>query len=113
MTDDYAAERAEVGRRITEAMGDRKQEAVAQRLGVSQPTVGRWMRGANLPDPVRLRQLADLLGVPAAWLMQPLFGEVSDPEQDELLGDLAAARRRLDRLESRLRGLPAGSSDAG
>ncbi len=106
MSNDYAPQVAEVGRRIAEAIGDMTQEAVAKRVGVTQPTVGRWIAGKAIPEMVTLRRLADTLGVPAAWLLQPLLGDAEPADTDDLLREVAEARTRIDRLESRLRGLP-------
>ena len=42
------------------AYGD-TQEAFAQRLGCSFPTVSRWLNGHTVPSPAYCRQLDDLL----------------------------------------------------
>lgn len=44
------------------------QEAVADRLEVSQNTVSRWAKGAAFPDIVEARKLADLFGVSLNYL---------------------------------------------
>lgn len=40
--------------------GHRTQGWLARQLGVSRPTVYRWVQGENSPDPVRRRQVQDL-----------------------------------------------------
>jgi CheY-like chemotaxis protein/DNA-binding XRE family transcriptional regulator len=56
---------AELVARIREHTGD-TQEALAQRLGVSFPTINSWERGRSRPRPTHRRQLealADELGI--------------------------------------------------
>lgn len=55
------------------------QEALGERLGVTNKTISRWETGTYLPDIGRLQKLSDLLGVSVNEL---LAGEkLEDPEQ--------------------------------
>ena len=36
------------------------QEGLARLIGVTQPTIGQWLRGENRPDPSKLRKLAEV-----------------------------------------------------
>lgn len=45
------------------------QEAVAAAIGVSQPTVQRWLKGSHLPDAEDLAKLADLFKISADDLL--------------------------------------------
>lgn len=55
---------------------EQPREAIADRLGVSRPTLSRWMRGTNLPHPVMrapiLKKIADLLDAKAKVLDREL-----------------------------------------
>lgn len=57
------------------------QAQVADRLGVGQEAISRLERGAVMPTLVRLAQLADILSVPIAALLDessPLTVDVTD-----------------------------------
>lgn len=45
------------------------QEKLAQELGVTRQAVGRWEKGAGLPDAVGLTNLARVFDVDAEWLL--------------------------------------------
>lgn len=53
--------------RLNECIGTPKpkltQDEVARALDISQPKVGRWLKGESLPDAQELSKLADLFGV--------------------------------------------------
>jgi transcriptional regulator with XRE-family HTH domain len=36
------------------------QEGLGKQVGVAQVTVGKWLKGENLPDPKSLRKLAEI-----------------------------------------------------
>ena len=55
------------------------QSALADRLGVTQPTVANWEAGVHDPRQLMLAKLADALGVSLGWLAG---GERSDSERD-------------------------------
>ena len=53
------------------------QEKLAQELGVTRKAVGRWEKGAGLPDAVGLTNLARVFDVDAEWLLDEAS---SDPQ---------------------------------
>jgi transcriptional regulator with XRE-family HTH domain len=55
------------------------QGALADRLGVTQPTVANWEAGVHDPRQLMLAKLAEALGVSLGWLAG---GERSDRERD-------------------------------
>jgi transcriptional regulator with XRE-family HTH domain len=59
----------EWGRYVKYVIGDDDQTTVAARVGVSQPTVGRWLKGM-VPDPGAVAALAEEYGrsVPEAFV---------------------------------------------
>jgi transcriptional regulator with XRE-family HTH domain len=59
----------EWGRYVRYVIGDDDQTTVAARVGVSQPTVGRWLKGM-VPDPGTVAALAEEYGrsVPEAFV---------------------------------------------
>ena len=57
-------------RSLMVAYGD-TQEAFAQRLGCSFPTVSRWLNGHTVPSPAYCRQLDDLLAERQRQLAEP------------------------------------------
>ena len=44
--------------------------AVAERLGVSDSTINRYLNGGRAPDPEMIQQLADVYGKPVEWFFQ-------------------------------------------
>lgn len=46
------------------------QQGLGSLIGVSQVTVGQWLRGRNNPDPAQLSKLAEVSGVDTIWLFQ-------------------------------------------
>lgn len=59
------------------------QGALADRLGVTQPTVANWEAGVHDPRQLMLAKLADALGVSLGWLAG---GERSEAERDKGAG---------------------------
>ena len=53
------------------------QEKLAEELGVTRQAVGRWEKGAGLPDAVSLTNLARVFDVDAEWLLDE---SSSDPQ---------------------------------
>lgn len=54
------------------------QEKLAQKLGVSFPTINRWENGRSKPSPLALKQIEDLLqdlGDQGKQLLKKHFGE--------------------------------------
>ena len=49
------------------------QQALSERLGVSDKTVGNWENGRNLPDPSLYKPLCDELGITLAVIRLPFF----------------------------------------
>lgn len=47
------------------------QSDLAERIGVEQPTIGRWETGKREPTLAQVHQLADILGVDAGSLIDP------------------------------------------
>ncbi|MCW2666630.1 MAG: hypothetical protein JWN57_1592 [Frankiales bacterium] len=73
------------------------QAQLAGTLGVSQQTVSRWERGLARPRPVRVRELAEALGLDAAEL-QRLAGYLPERERSALAGDWQAVYERMPEL---------------
>jgi putative transcriptional regulator len=58
------------------------QEKLAERLGVSFPTINRWENGHAVPSPLALRQIASLIaemGPEAAALLASLREQPAEP----------------------------------
>lgn len=54
------------------------QERLAQKLGVSFPTINRWENGRSKPSPLAMKQIEDLLrdlGSSGEKLLRKYFGE--------------------------------------
>ena len=54
---------------------DIERKDLARELGVSVPTLNRWMCGASIPDVYQLQQIASYFDVSYSWLLD---GEESD-----------------------------------
>lgn len=54
------------------------QSELAQKMGLSRNTLGRWESGANTPTEKNLQALAEATGVPVEWFYQD---ETSHPSQ--------------------------------
>lgn len=46
-----------------------KQKTIAQKLGVSQRTVGNWEQGLSQIKPSKAKELADIFGVDVSYLL--------------------------------------------
>src|SRR5688572_2329829 len=55
--------------RLLQLIGDGPQATHAKRLGVSQPTIGRWRKRDRVPDILSLAQICREYGVTADWLL--------------------------------------------
>ena len=96
------------------------QAAVAQRVGVSQQTVSKWLTGETQPRPKLFQALADVLGIDARDLTATLVAPADRPlTLDEAIEQrLAVLDRRirdltpeqLHRLEAYVRGLRDGAA---
>ena len=86
----------EVGLRIREARIARgwTHEELARRTGVNWRTVQRWQKG-NLPRLPTLLRLADILGVPEGYLVEP----------ESSLEGLQDLTQRVDELTERVEAL--------
>lgn len=89
------------------------QQDIAVGVGVSQPTVQRWLRGA-MPGGGELYRLAKFLGVAVEDLMdsglpvtQPMMLRESPPDYmvDDALADVTEIRERAVTLERKLKKL--------
>lgn len=95
------------------------QAALANRLGVSQQTVSKWLTGETQPRVKLLPTLAEALGLEPTDLSAALVAQAEPKTLDEETElRVAALERRirdlapehLDRLEAYLRGLRDGAS---
>lgn len=86
----------EVGRRIREARLAKgwTHEELARRMDVNWRTVQRWQKG-SLPRVATLIRLADVLGVPQAYLV----------ESDDEHGMIENLRKKVDELAEQVDGL--------
>lgn len=76
------------------AYADLRAPEVAQALGVSTTTVSRWQGNGKPPDPEQQRRLAELCGVPLAFLQHGFPAET--PHGTEWLeGELLELRRQM------------------
>lgn len=76
------------------AYADLRAPEVAQALGVSTTTVSRWQGNGNPPGAEKQRQLAELCGVPLAFLQHGF--PVETPQGTEWLeGELLELRRQM------------------
>lgn len=65
------------------------QDQLAERMEVAQPTIQRWERGTREPNIAQLLQLASVLGVEAAQLIDPAVAAAIGPRL-YVKGDVAA-----------------------
>lgn len=54
---------------LTRSRGDRGQQEIADKLGVSQPTISSWEAESSYPRKSRLRRIAAVYGVEYARLV--------------------------------------------
>jgi transcriptional regulator with XRE-family HTH domain len=68
-----------LGRRIrdTRHARDMNKTELAHRCGVTERTVVRWENGDNIPQGKYLIEVARVLGVDTAWLLEPDGDEVA------------------------------------
>lgn len=83
--------------RIRSTLTTHTQESLADALGVDAETYGRWERGSREPKAYDLFRIADILGVPADWLVAPTD---SISEIDRRLSQLRAAAADAARVEA-------------
>lgn len=91
---------SEVGKRIRKALRDNAmlQMELAEKLGVSDRTVGAWVSGEWYPEGANLRNLAKVLKVSSGWIMS------GDDDLEELRESVRNLSRRVEDLERRLDG---------
>lgn len=81
---------------------------VAKALGVDPAQVSRWERAAQLPDPRRLRDIAEVLQVdPLDLAMRHAAAGMEDSselrrDRDRLRSEAAVIMRRLDDVDAQL-----------
>ena len=56
---------------------DLSQEELAKRLGVTRQAVWAWLTGESRPDPQRMAQIEDMLGIPMRDWVEP--ADADDP----------------------------------
>ena len=71
-----------LGERIKEVRGHLSQAEFAAMLGVSQPTVGKYEKGARLPDTNFIYAVCSRFGVSADWLV---LGETFNKNEETLV----------------------------
>lgn len=55
------------------------QQALADRMFVTRPTIARWESGARLPDAVMIKRLAEILGVDVDFLLSAAARSEENP----------------------------------
>ena len=58
---------AEIGKKIEQARGELSREKLARELDVSERTVYRWEKGANVPPSDMLARIAEITARPVEW----------------------------------------------
>lgn len=83
------------------------QARVAEALGLPAPTVNKWAKGYNIPEPARWAEVEQLLGLTEGSIAQA--AGITQPRDGRTFDDLAALVQRLGdavtRLEGRVRAL--------
>lgn len=64
--------------RITRGLS---QAVLAEKAGVSQPTVANWENGSHVPRAAVLERIGEALGVNSIWLLSGTLGENETPAQ--------------------------------
>lgn len=68
---------------------------LAEKLGVSQQAVASWLKGRAVPEPRRMAEIEDLLGIPMRdWVVpcEPDSGvDASDPDESDAVPPKTAA----------------------
>lgn len=80
----------------------------AERLGVGMRTLQRWCQGEVTPQPEKLAQAAEALGVSIGWLsgdepdrIQPAPGAIESQMFQDLVKEIRAIRRKMQANEER------------
>jgi len=47
------------------------QKVLSEESGISSPSISKWERGEQLPEPVALEKVAEALALPATWFLRP------------------------------------------
>lgn len=72
------------------------QEGLAEQLGVSRQAISRWEQGDTTPDLANLKQLSDLYGVSADYLLHDEYESDEDlPKVKEKSNMIYAQKTRL------------------
>lgn len=71
--------------RVIREMREMKQEVLAKKVGVTQPSVSQWENGQTLPSPGRRKRICEALEVQPTFL----FREAIEAEQQWTLGGAA------------------------
>lgn len=85
--------------RVRKQLTDYTQESLADALGVDIETYARWERGSREPRAYDLAQLAEKLGVPAEWLLDPTDSFTELDQRIAQLRRAAAEAARADEEE--------------
>lgn len=59
------------------------QDDLAEKIGISRPTLSRWERNEAVPDLEQLRRIADTFGISVAELVEDPDSHDNDPDQKE------------------------------
>ncbi|MBW6400012.1 helix-turn-helix domain-containing protein [Roseomonas sp. HJA6] len=78
------------------AAGYRNQKSFGEAVGFSQQAVGDWESGKNRPPPEALPKIAEILGIPAQFLLPPSVAAVFEGQSP--LTDAADIDEALARL---------------
>lgn len=76
---------------------------LARHLGVSVPTVNRWLNGISTPNVYQFREIAHLFGMPYGWFLEDGDGTPNVEEMAAKLGlspDTVEALMELTEAES-------------
>ncbi len=78
---------SEIGKFIAEKRREKNltQEALAERLGVSNKTVSKWENGKSMPDYAVVEALCTELDITVAELLGAKEQKLHDPEQYEMM----------------------------
>lgn len=68
---------------------------LARHMGVSVPTVNRWLNGTSSPNVYQFREIARYFGMSYGWFLDPDGGE---PDVDELAVTLGLSPETVEAL---------------
>ena len=68
---------------------------LARHLGVSVPTVNRWLNGISTPNVYQFREIAHFFGLPYDWFLEPDGGA---PDVDDLAVKLGLSPETVEAL---------------